>query len=52
MALFGSFICEKLGLPCPHAGWGGKCLEEHCVMQGDADIDELDLFDMLDEEEE
>lgn len=45
------FICNKIGLTCPHANFNGECQIKSCIKQTD-DIDELDLFDMLDEEKE
>lgn len=48
-----NFICEETGRACQYAQWDGKCENTYCVMQSDDfGIEELDLFDMLDEDEE
>ena len=54
MPLFGVHICEKIGLACPYANCYGECKAGYCLMQDDdyKQIDELNLYDMLDEEEE
>lgn len=46
------FICKETGLLCSNAGFDGKCYAESCVRRNDTYLDELDLFDMLDEDEE
>ena len=45
------YICNKIGLTCPHANFKWECQVAECVKQT-GDTEELDLFDMLDEEEE
>lgn len=48
------YICGKTGAYCSFSKANGQCKMKSCIMQEDTDdsVDEVDLFDMLDEEEE